>query len=96
MGQNVNKSVPVLSKRTTTQMKDIERKKREKGELKEKRLQRIADRDRQLIKPSVLQQDKERQLRRIATRGVVALFNAIVSAKKEAADARAGLCMIYK
>jgi len=70
-------------------MKDIERRKKEKGELKEKRLKRLADRDRQLIKPTVLQQDKERQLRRIATRGVVALFNAIASAKKEVAEAQA-------
>lgn len=89
LGQHVSKSVPVLAKRNTMQMKDIERRKKEKGELKEKRLKRLADRDRQLIKPTVLQQDKERQLRRIATRGVVALFNAIASAKKEVAEAQA-------
>ena len=69
LGQSVSTSVPVMAKRSTSQMKAITQTNREKGELREKRLKRLAERDKQMVKPTVLQHDKEKQLKRIATRG---------------------------
>lgn len=84
LGQRVTKSVPVLAKRKTQQIRAIEQDHKERRELHEKRMNRLAEREKQHVVPSLLTQDHERKLRRIATRGVVALFNAIATAKKEA------------
>lgn len=68
-------------------MKEIESSRRESVESKKLRKAKQLDRAKQLAapdsEPSAI--DFERQLRKIATRGVVALFNAISKAKREAA-----------
>lgn len=68
-------------------MKEIESSRRASVESKKLRKAKQLDRAKQLAapdsEPSAI--DFERQLRKIATRGVVALFNAISKAKREAA-----------
>ena len=68
-------------------MKEIESSRRDSVESKKLRRAKQLDRAKQLAtpdsEPSAI--DFERQLRKIATRGVVALFNAISKAKREAA-----------
>lgn len=68
-------------------MKEIESSRRDSVESKKLRKAKQLDRAKQLAapdsEPSAI--DFERQLRKIATRGVVALFNAISKAKREAA-----------
>jgi len=83
LGQTVASSAPVLAKRKTTQMKAIENDRLDRAALRDKRLKRKEQRDKQLVTPDMKTADHERQLKRIATRGVVALFNAIAKAKRE-------------
>jgi len=68
-------------------MKEIESNRRDSVESKKLRRVKQLERAKQLAipdsEPSTI--DFERQLRKIATRGVVALFNAISKAKREAA-----------
>ena len=93
MSKILNQSVttgsnPVLAKRKTTIMKEMEDAKEDRERLKRLRTQRKAERERQLEVPDASSADYERQLRKLATRGVVALFNAISTAKREEAEAK--------
>ena len=83
LNQPIQKKVPVLAKRKTTVMKEIETERENRDRLKKLRMKRKAERDRQIVLPSVLQNDYERQLKKVATRGVIALFNAIAQTKRE-------------
>ena len=74
--------MPVLAKRKTGIMKELEAEKKEKVELSKKKQQKYVMLNKQLVEPQ-LKSDLERQLKRLATRGVVTLFNAIETAKKD-------------
>mmetsp|Transcript_9674 Transcript_9674/g.15882 ORF Transcript_9674/g.15882 Transcript_9674/m.15882 type:complete len:297 (+) Transcript_9674:198-1088(+) len=69
--------VTVLSKRKTKEMKEIEKHKREAKKQKLIAKEKRRARETGLIKPELSDIGFERQLRKIATRGVVVLFNAI-------------------
>ncbi|KAG5176478.1 Rrp15p-domain-containing protein [Tribonema minus] len=78
LGQQIaGSSAPVLAKRKTKAMKEMAEEAERKATLVAKRAERRAARAQQLVVPDVTSQDRERQLKKIATRGVVALFNAI-------------------
>lgn len=86
---------PVLAKRKTKQMKEAEA---ERAEVKRLRLERIARRKVKEVgmhTPDHRDIEYERSLRRVATRGVVALFNAIAqhqhTSAAEEGSAAAGL-----
>ncbi|TDH66384.1 hypothetical protein CCR75_001730 [Bremia lactucae] len=78
LGQNVAKNAqPILAKRTTARMREI---KNEKKETKIARLSTAEKRERDLkdmAVPNHTTAIQDRKLRTIATKGVVALFNAI-------------------
>ena len=71
-----------MAKRKTGIMKELEAEKKEKVELNKKKQQKYVMLNKQLVEPQ-LKSDLERQLKRLATRGVVTLFNAIETAKKD-------------
>jgi hypothetical protein len=75
---------PVLAKRKTTLMKQIEGDREDQQRVKKLRAKRLVERDRHMTVPTVLSQDFERQLKKVATKGVIALFNAINKAKRQA------------
>ena len=82
LGQRLPESVdleagPMLAKRKTKQMKEHEAEKVQRKKLKADRAAKKALKEVGLHKPDYKDIDHERSLRRIATRGVVALFNAI-------------------
>mmetsp|Transcript_28422 Transcript_28422/g.28730 ORF Transcript_28422/g.28730 Transcript_28422/m.28730 type:complete len:157 (-) Transcript_28422:114-584(-) len=81
--QDTGNKIPVLAKRKTAIMKEIESEKDEKKQFKRQRMERKEERDKHLVIPDHTTGDYERQLRRLATRGVIALFNAISKAKHE-------------
>ena len=89
LNQNIGDKVPVLAKRKTTMMKEMEGKQGDAERLKRQRIEKRAEREKQLVVPDHTSADFERQLRKLATRGVVALFNAVAKSKKEAADKEA-------
>lgn len=76
--QNVaSDAQPILAKRTTARMREIMN---EKKEIKKERVgaaEKRAKERKDNVVPSVMTAAKDRQLRKIATKGVVALFNAI-------------------
>jgi len=81
---------PVLAKRTTKMMKEAEA---EKIAAKAARVAQTTNRafkETGLHEPSHLDIEVERSLRRVATRGVVALFNAITQHQHASAEAAAG------
>ena len=88
LNQSVNSSNPVLAKRKTAIMKDMEESKEDNERLKRLRAQRKVDREKQIVIPDAGTADYESQLRKLATRGVVALFNAISTSKREEAEAK--------
>ncbi len=89
--QQTNESdVPVLAKRKTPVMKEIEAERMDAINKKKARLSRKKEREGGWVKNPSMQikqhpssQDYERNLRKLATRGVVALFNAISKSKKD-------------
>ncbi len=84
LNQNVpSTKQPVLAKRKTQLMKEIENQKGEKSRLQKLRKERKLKKEKQLVIPDVLSMVYEKQLKKLATRGVVALFNAIAKAKKD-------------
>ena len=89
LNQNIGDKVPVLAKRKTAMMKEMEGKQGDTDRLKRQRIEKRAEREKQLVVPDHTSADFERQLRKLATRGVVALFNAVAKSKKEAADKEA-------
>ena len=68
---------PVLAKRKTKQMKGYEEEIAQRKKLKQERATRKALKEVGLHTPDFRDIEHERMLRRVATRGVVALFNAI-------------------
>ena len=70
LGQSVGgKKVPVLAKRKTSVMREIETERENREQMKKLRSSRKAERDKQMLVPSVLQNDYERQLKKVGTRG---------------------------
>jgi len=100
LNQEVNKKAPVLAKRRTALMKDMEKEKRERHRAKEAAEKKRAALNHQLYVPDHKDAERERQLRRIATRGVVALFNAVTKARQaqeEGGDAGTGMsCLTFQ
>ncbi len=80
--QDVAKKTPVLAKRKTALMKDMEKEKKARAKAKEAAEQKRAALNHQLYVPDHKDAERERKLRRIATRGVVALFNAVTRARQ--------------
>ena len=89
LSQSVTASNPVLAKRKTAIMKEMEDDKKDRDRLKRLRTQRKTEREKQMEVPDASSADYERQLRKLATRGVVSLFNAISTAKRDEAEVHA-------
>jgi len=89
LAQSVTASNPVLAKRKTAIMKEMEDDKKDRDRLKRLRTQRKTEREKQMEVPDASSADYERQLRKLATRGVVSLFNAISTAKRDEAEVHA-------
>jgi hypothetical protein len=88
LNQNVDKNKivnPVLAKRKTSIMKELEANAVDKERVKELRKERELSKKRQLVIPDVSTANYERQLKKLATKGVVSLFNAVAKLKREEA-----------
>ncbi len=82
----------MLAGRKTTIMKQLQAHENEVKTIAKKRLEKRQHLETKLISPQEVNVELEKQLRKLATKGVVALFNAVAKAKKEAAaveDAKA-------
>eukprot|EP00605_Chrysophyceae_sp_TOSAG23-4_P000235 GSChrysophyteH1.ASY1.ANO1.272.1 assembled CDS len=93
LNQKTNRSVPVLEKRNTAHMKLIDEGREERNMLKKAQAERAKQRNKQLILPGKSKIENERHLRKLATKGVVALFNAVAEAQRigqEAEDTQDG------
>ena len=86
LNQNVNNKIvnPVLAKRKTSIMKEHEANAVDKERDKELRKERELSKKRQLVIPDVSTANYEWQLK-LATKGVVSLFNAVAKLKREEA-----------
>lgn len=91
LNQNVSSSNPILAKRKTAIMKEMEEGKEDNERLKRLRAQRKSEREKQLAAPDAGTADYENQLRKLATRGVISLFNAISSSKRDEVEAENAL-----
>lgn len=89
LNQSVGAKIPVLAKRKSNIVKEIEQDKAELLRLKRQKAERKAEKTKQMVVPDQTTADFERQLRKLATRGVVALFNAISKQKREKAAEQA-------
>ncbi|CAN0000515.1 unnamed protein product [Ectocarpus sp. 6 AP-2014] len=91
LGQKLDTRVqaPVLAKRKTKTMKEMENASVKRAETRGKSAARRAKMTQQFVIPDHTTTDYERQLKKIATRGVVALFNAI-SKRQNQGGASAG------
>ena len=69
LNQKVGDKIPVLSKRKTPMMKEIEGETEEIEKLKRQRIDKKAEKEKQLVVPDASTADFERQLKRLATRG---------------------------
>ena len=67
-------------------MRSIEKEAEERDSRKEARLLKRAEQNKQLRMPNEYSVEHEKSLRKIATKGVVALFNAISQSKREAEE----------
>ncbi|OQR87270.1 hypothetical protein ACHHYP_09310 [Achlya hypogyna] len=78
LGQNVDsEKAPILAKRITAQMREISKDKKETTESKiSAKAKRLRD-EKDMVIPSAATMVQDKALRSIATKGVVALFNAI-------------------
>ncbi len=86
LNQRTSRSVPVLEKRKTAIMKTIDAERNERSELRRAQAARQMSRTRQLAQPGLSNPEKERALRKLATKGVVALFNAVAEAQRVQRD----------
>jgi Xaa-Pro aminopeptidase len=86
LSENVNGKATVLGKRKTEAMRSIEQEAETNDRNKQARILKKIDQLRQMKTPNEYAIEHERSLRKIATKGVVALFNAIASSKKEAEE----------
>ena len=69
LNTSIDKKLPVLAKRKTAAMKEIEVERENRDRLKKKRIEKKMDKERHLVIPSVLQNDYEKGLKKVATRG---------------------------
>ena len=75
LNQKVGDKIPVLAKRKTTLMKEMEGSHIDSDRLKRQRAEKKADREKQLVVPDLTSADFERQLRKLATRGGTKLLS---------------------
>jgi TATA-binding protein-associated factor Taf7 len=68
-GDKSDEHIPVLSKRKTAMMKEIEDESTEKARAKKLKLEKKANKEKHLVVPDVSTADFERELKRLATRG---------------------------
>lgn len=85
--QDTGSKLPVLSGRKTALMKQMQEHQKEAKVQELKRLEKKRRIEAKMVRPQENNIEFERQLRKLATKGVVALFNAVAKAKKEIADA---------
>ncbi|CAB1119531.1 unnamed protein product [Ectocarpus sp. CCAP 1310/34] len=92
IGQKLDTRVqaPVLAKRKTKTMKEMENASVKRAETRGKSAARRANMTQQFVIPDHTTTDYERQLKKIATRGVVALFNAISKRQNEGGASAGG------
>jgi len=83
LSENVGSKATVLGKRKTEAMRSIEQEAETNDRNKQARILKKIDQLRQMKTPNEYSVEHERSLRKIATKGVVALFNAIASSKRE-------------
>lgn len=85
VNQKVTKDVPVLEKRKTTNVQKDEKEQEEDAPKKKKKKRTVAEpEDEETIQARALASlTKERNLKKIANKGVVALFNAIMESKRK-------------
>ena len=69
LNQKVGEKVPVLAKRKTALMKEMEGSHVDFDRLKRQRAEKKAEKEKQLVVPDLTSADFERQLRKLATRG---------------------------
>lgn len=81
--QDTGKKAPVLSGRKTTLMKQIDEHKTESKSLERKKLEKRRKLEEKIMHSDEINIEFERQLKKLATKGVVALFNCVAKAKKE-------------
>lgn len=85
--QDTGLKIPVLSGRNTSLMKQLRTHQIEERDVQKKKLEKRRKIEGKMILPQENNIEMERQLRKLATKGVVALFNAVAKAKKEIAEA---------
>ena len=82
LNQKVKSNVPVLEKRNTTIMKQIGVERKEQQQLKKAQAERRHTREKQIAKPGDANILHEKTLRKLATKGVIALFNAVAESQR--------------
>ena len=73
----------MLAKRKTPNMKLMEAGRKAGREAKQARLTRKEANEKNMVRPNISSVDHERQLKKMATKGVVALFNAITTYQRD-------------
>lgn len=74
LNQKTGDKVPVLAKRKTALMKEMEGSHKDADRLKRQRAEKKSEKEKQLVVPDLSSADFERQLRKLATRGGSWLF----------------------
>ena len=69
LNQKVGEKIPILAKRKTALMKEMEGSHVDSDRIKRQRAEKRAEREKQLVVPDLTSADFERQLRKLATRG---------------------------
>jgi hypothetical protein len=86
LNQKTSRAIPVLEKRNTTIMKSIAEERDERNALKKAQQEKAMIRNKQVALPGHSSIEKEKMLRKLATKGVVALFNAVAEAQRMEQD----------
>ncbi len=86
LNQKTARDVPVLEKRKTAIMKSIDEEREESAKLKKAQQDKAMVRNKQITLPGHSSIEKEKVLRKLATKGVVALFNAVAEAQRMQKD----------
>jgi len=86
LNQKTARDVPVLEKRKTAIMKSIDEEREERVQLKKAQQVKAMVRNKQITLPGHSSIEKEKVLRKLATKGVVALFNAVAEAQRMQKD----------
>jgi hypothetical protein len=81
--QDTGKKNPVLSGRKTTLMKQLQETTQQMKEADKRKVEKRRKLEGKMVNPQDVNIEFERQLRKLATKGVVALFNCVAKAKKE-------------